>query len=65
MSEALAVSGYAPMIYNTIFAKLCTKYSRKSFVKNRKDRGTNFACRGMRKAEKLGNEKVFTGKNRS
>ena len=34
MSEALAVSGYAPMINNiTIFAKLYTKYSRKSSVK--------------------------------
>lgn len=31
--------------------------------KNRNDRGTNFACRGMRKAEELGNKKVFTEKN--
>lgn len=27
--------------------------------KNRNDRGTNFACRGMRKAEKLGNKESF------
>lgn len=63
ISEALAVSGYVPMIYNiTIFAKLYTKYSRKSSIKkkkNRNDRGTNFACRGMRKAEKLGNKESF------
>ena len=67
ISEALDVSGYVPMIYNiTNFAKLYTKYSRKSSIKkkkNRNDRGTNFACRGMRKAEELGNKKVFTEKN--
>lgn len=37
ISEALDVSGYVPMIYNiTNFAKLYTKYSRKSSIKKKK-----------------------------
>lgn len=50
------------MILVTFSAKLCTKYNRKSAIKTKEDRGTNFPLEGIGKAGKLDNRKVFTEK---